>query len=54
MNFQKNQKNRFEKDFYILINKPVFGKNIRNIQKIRNIKLVKNDKRRNYLVFDLI
>ena len=54
MNFQKNQKNRFEKDFYILVNKPVFGKTIRDIRKIRNIKPVKNDKRRNYLVFDLI
>ena len=48
--FKTEAKNDFETDFFKLMNNSVFRKTLENIEKNRDIKLVANDKRRNYLV----
>ena len=52
MNIQlgKEARNNFEKDFFKLMNNAVFEKIVENVGKCRNIKILKTERKKNYLV----
>ena len=51
---RQKAKNNFEKDFFKLMNKAVFGKTMENVRKHRNIELMTTERGKNYLVSELI
>ena len=47
---RKNPKNDSEKYFFKFMNKPLFGKSMKNVRNHRSIRLITTETRTNYLV----